>query len=190
MTTTVTATTEVEVPIRVAYDQWTQFETFPEFMTGVEQITQLDDELTHWVVSIGGVRREFDADIGDQVPDRHVAWRSVGEVAHRGIVEFTPEGPDRTRVDLELEWEPEGFVENAGAMLQIDDLQVKNDLRRFKDFIEHRGAETGAWRGEVHGGEATSDGGYVPGSTPPPRPTGERRTSDDGVSGADPDIAN
>jgi len=189
MTTTVTATTEVEVPIRVAYDQWTQFETFPEFMTGVEQITQLDDELTHWVVSIGGVRREFDADIGDQVPDRHVAWRSVGDVAHRGIVEFTPEGPDRTRVDLELEWEPEGFVENAGAVLQIDDLQVKNDLRRFKDFIEHRGAETGAWRGEVHGGEVTSDGGYVPGSTPPPRPTGERRTSDDGVSGADPDIA-
>jgi uncharacterized membrane protein len=155
MSTTLTASTEVDVPVRVAYDQWTQFESFPEFLGGVDRVTQLSATMTHWVVSIGGVKREFDAEIVDQVPDRHVAWRSVDEVLHRGSVSFTTLDADRTRVDLEIEWEPEGFVEEAGAALQLDDLQVKKDLARFKEFVEDRERATGAWRGEIHGGDRT-----------------------------------
>ena len=141
--TTIEKTIDVEAPISAVYNQWTQFEDFPRFMNGVESIAQLDDEHLHWKVSIAGVEREFDAEIADQVPDDHVAWRSVGEVIHRGRVEFTPEGPDETRVDLEIEWEPEGFVEEAGAALQLDDLQVKKDLARFKEFVEDRDRATG-----------------------------------------------
>jgi uncharacterized membrane protein len=155
MSTTLTASIDVDVPVRVAYNQWTQFESFPEFLSGVESVKQLGDTMTHWRVSIAGVEREFDAEIADQVPDDHVSWRSVGEVMHRGRVEFTPEGPDETRVDLEIEWEPEGFVEAAGAALQLDDLQVKKDLARFKEFVEDRERATGAWRGEIHGGDRT-----------------------------------
>ena len=156
MSTTLNASVDVDVPMPVAYDQWTQFETFPEFLGGVESVTQLDDTLTHWVAKIGGVRREFDAEIVEQQPDRVVAWASVGEVVHRGRVRFTPEGTDRTKVDAEIEWQPEDFVEKVGAALQLDDLQVKRDLKRFKDFVEERNAPTGAWRGEVHGGVETS----------------------------------
>jgi uncharacterized membrane protein len=156
MSTTLTASIEVDVPVRVAYDQWTQFESFPEFLSSVDRVSQVNATMTHWVVSIRGVKREFDAEIVDQVPDRHVAWRSVDEeLLHRGSVSFTALEADRTRIDLEIEWEPEGFVEQAGAALQLDDLQVKSDLKRFKEFIERRGAETGAWRGEVHEGERT-----------------------------------
>lgn len=179
MSTTLTATTEVDVPVRVAYDQWTQFESFPHFLGGVDSVTQLDDTLTHWVVSIGGVRREFDAEIADQVPDDHVAWRSIGEVMHRGRVEFTPKDAGHTQVDLEIEWEPEGFVENAGAALQLDDLQVKSDLKRFKEFVEHHGAPAGGWRGEVHGGDTgtgTSGTMRTPG------------TGTAGTLGTDPDL--
>ncbi|WP_448002537.1 SRPBCC family protein [Agromyces bauzanensis] len=178
MSTTLNASIDVDVPVRVAYDQWTQFESFPEFLGGVDSVKQIDDSLTHWVVSIGGVKREFDAEIGDQVPDDHVAWRSLGgEVMHRGRVEFTPKGADETRVDLEIEWEPEGFVEHAGAALQLDDLQVKSDLKRFKEFVEHRGAPTGAWRGEVHGGDAR------------PTPGPSRTTGTTGTIGTDPDLS-
>jgi NAD(P)-dependent dehydrogenase (short-subunit alcohol dehydrogenase family) len=127
MSTTVTADIEVDVPVRVAYDQWTQFETFPHFMSGVESIRQLDDARTHWVVSVGGATREFDADISDQVPDDHVAWHSTtAEVDHRGRVEFRPVSADRTRVGVTLEWEPEGFVEEAGAALGGLDVFVSN----------------------------------------------------------------
>lgn len=155
MSTTLTASIDVDAPVRVAYNQWTQFESFPEFLGGVDSVTQIDDALTHWKVSIGGIHREFDADISDQVPDQHVAWRSVGEVMHRGRVVFTPKDPDTTRIDLEIEWEPEGFVEKAGAALQLDDMQVKSDLKRFKEYIEDRGRSTGAWRGEIHSTDGT-----------------------------------
>lgn len=174
MSTTLNASIDVDVPVRVAYDQWTQFESFPEFLGGVDSVKQIDDSLTHWVVSVGGVKREFDAEIGDQVPDDHVAWRSRGgEVMHRGRVEFTPKGPDETKVDLEIEWEPEGFVESAGAALQLDDMQVKSDLKRFKKFVEEREVPTGAWRGEVHGG--------TPSST-------SRTSGTAGTLGTDPDL--
>ncbi|MBO9627231.1 MAG: SRPBCC family protein [Microbacterium sp.] len=153
---TITADIDVEVPVSTAYEQWTQFESFPEYLSSVDEVRQLDDSLTHWVVSIGGSRREFDARIVDQVPDDHISWRSVDEVRHAGRVSFQPANGG-TRVELTMEWQPEGFVEKTGAALHLDDLAVKRDLERFKDFIESRREPTGAWRGEVHGG--VPDGG-------------------------------
>lgn len=200
MSTTVSSDIDVDVPVRVAYDQWTQFESFPNFMGGVEEIRQLDDETTHWIVKIGGVRREFDARITDQVPDSHVAWQSLDEPTHRGRIAFRSDGPERTHLDLELEWEPEGFVEKAGAALQVDDLQVRRDLERFKKFIEARGDETGAWRGEIHGGQATGGAqsadrevGGMSGMGAPATGTGTGATgavppTGDGAVGSDPDL--
>ncbi|MBM7503205.1 SRPBCC family protein [Agromyces aurantiacus] len=190
MSTTVTADTEVDVPVRTAYDQWTQFESFPHFMNGVESVRQLDDTSTHWIVSIAGVTREFDADVSDQVPDDHVAWRSTtAEVHHRGRVDFRPVSADRTRVDLTIEWEPEGFVEKAGAALQLDDAQVKRDLHRFKEFIEERRAETGAWRGEVHGAQETAPGGTgLPGTATTGTAGTVNPPMSEGVVGSDPDL--
>ena len=189
MSNTVTADTEVDVPVRTAYDQWTQFESFPEFMGGVESVRQLDDTTTHWIVSIAGVKREFDADISDQVPDDHVAWRSTtAEVAHRGRVDFRPVSADRTRVSLTIEWQPEGFVEKAGAALQLDDAQVKRDLHRFKEFIEKRDVETGAWRGEVHGGRETSAGYGGTGMGTTATPGTVNPPTSEGIVGADPDL--
>jgi uncharacterized membrane protein len=188
MSTTVTADIEVDVPVRVAYDQWTQFESFPQFMTGVESVRQIDDTTTHWVVSIAGVKREFDADVSDQVPDDHVAWRSTAaEVQHRGRVDFRPGSDGRTRIDLTIEWEPEGFIEKAGAALQLDDAQVKRDLHRFKEFIEDRNSPTGAWRGEVHGGQETTPGSSRPGGTTATPGTVNPPTSS-GIAGSDPDL--
>lgn len=140
---------EVGVPVRTAYDQWTQFESFPEFMAGVEHVRQLDDKRLHWKAEIGGVVREWDAEIVDQVPDERVTWRAVDGTTNAGTVSFAARGPDSARVTLRLEFEPEGAVEKAGDLLNIIDRRVDGDLDRFKEFIESRGVETGAWRGEV-----------------------------------------
>ncbi|WP_329275452.1 SRPBCC family protein [Streptomyces sp. NBC_00691] len=141
---------EVDVPVRTAYDQWTQFETFPQFMDGVERIEQRTERLTHWVTSIGGVRREFDAEITEQIPDTKVAWVTVGdEVEQSGLVTFQPIDPSRTQVTLMMDFDPEGMAENVGDKLGFVDRQVKGDLKRFKHFIEERGAATGGWRGQV-----------------------------------------
>lgn len=191
MSTTVTADIEVDVPVRVAYDQWTQFESFPHFMSGVESVRQIDDTTTHWVVSIAGVKREFDADISDQVPDDHVAWRSTtAEVDHRGRVDFRPGADGRTRIDLTIEWQPEGFVEKAGAALQLDDAQVKRDLHRFKKFIEDRHTPTGAWRGEVHGGQETATGAGAASGVPTPNTVAGARGASAGTTGAAPGSVN
>ncbi|WP_083511219.1 SRPBCC family protein [Microbacterium sp. XT11] len=189
---TITADIDVNVPVRTAYEQWTQFESFPEYLSSVEKVTQLDDTMTHWVVNVAGTRREFDARIVDQVPDDHISWRSVDEPRHAGRVSFVP-GDEGTHVELSMEWEPEGFVEKAGATLHLDDMAVKRDLQRFKEFIESRHEPTGAWRGEVHGGVtepstgAAGDAGTssaartsTASGTPGPR-------SDD-VRGDDPDL--
>ncbi|QGQ19437.1 cyclase [Cellulomonas sp. JZ18] len=152
---TIEQTIDVDVPVRTAYDQWTQFEDFPHFMNGVEQITQVSDTLTHWKTKIGGVDREFDAQIVEQEPDQVVAWRSVDGTAHAGHVSFQSLGPTSTRVTAKIEWEAESLVEKVGAAVGADDRQVKNDLERFKEFIESRGTETGAWRGSVQGGTPT-----------------------------------
>lgn len=149
--TTATSTIEVDVPLSTAYNQWTQLESFPEFMSGIERVDQIDETRTHWVTSVGGVRREFDAEITSQQPDSHLVWHSIGELRQGGRVEFEPVGPDATRVTLTLDWDPQGFTEKAGAALQVDDGMVRADLAQFKDFIESRGTEEGAWRGEVPG---------------------------------------
>jgi uncharacterized membrane protein len=146
----VTASVDVDVPVDVAYNQWTQFEDFPRFLSFVESIRQIDDTLTRWRVKIGGAEREFDARITEQHPDERVAWHSVGgDEDQGGVVTFHRLSPVATRVTVQLDWEPEGFVESAGAMLGIDDHAIKKDLDNFKDFIESRGTETGAWRGNV-----------------------------------------
>ena len=141
---------DVDVPIRQAYDQWTQFESFPKFMNGVERITQLDDRHTHWVTKIGGVEREFDAEITEQHPDERVAWKSTtGDTSHAGVVTFHKISDNTTRVMVQLDWEPQGIVEKVGAVVGADDRQISADVKRFKEFIESRGTETGAWRGDV-----------------------------------------
>ncbi len=141
---------DVDVPVRTAYDQWTQFETFPAFMSGVESITQLDDKRLHWVTSIAGVEREFDAEITEQHPDERVAWTSTGgDSKHAGVVTFHRLGDAKTRVMVQIDWEPSDLVEKIGSAINIDDHRVKGDLDRFKEFIEARGSETGAWRGDV-----------------------------------------
>jgi uncharacterized membrane protein len=145
----VTKSIDVDVPVSKAYNQWTQFESFPEFMGGVEQIRQLDDRNLHWKVKIGGQAREFDAEITEQHPDERIAWKSTDGKTHAGVVTFHKLAPAETRVTVQLEWQPEGIAEKAGAIAGLDDHQVASDLDRFKSFVENRNAETGAWRGEV-----------------------------------------
>src|SRR5580765_7104110 len=140
---------EVEVPVETAYNQWTQFEEFPSYMDGIEAVTQIDDTHLHWVASIGGDREEWDAEITEQIPDERIAWRATDGKGNAGVVSFHRIDAARTRIDLHLAWESDGMVEALGAMLRQDDRAVKGDLDRFKEFIEKRGHETGAWRGEV-----------------------------------------
>ncbi|HYP22120.1 MAG TPA: SRPBCC family protein [Actinomycetota bacterium] len=140
---------EVQVPVRTAYNQWTQFEDFPHFMEGVKEIKQLDDASLHWTVEIAGQVREFDAKITEQNPDERIAWTTIDGPHQAGVVTFHRLGDNQTKVMLQMEFEPEGIVEKAGAALGVVDSRVKGDLERFKSFIESRGQETGAWRGEV-----------------------------------------
>jgi uncharacterized membrane protein len=151
--TTIERSIEVDVPTRVAYDQWTQFEEFPRFMEGVEQVRQLDDTHLHWEAEIAGVHREWDAEIVEQKPDARVSWRSIDGTRNAGTVTFAPLDVDRTAVVLQLDVEPEGFAEKAGGALGIIERRAKGDLERFKEFIESRGVETGAWRGVVDEGQ-------------------------------------
>jgi uncharacterized membrane protein len=146
---TIEQSIDVNVPVRAAYDQWTQFEEFPNFMEGVDRIEQLTPTRTHWVTSIAGVKREFDAEITEQHPDERIAWTSTDEPRQAGVVTFHRLGPGQTRVMLQMEFAPEGAAEKAADRLNIIERRVKGDLKRFKEFIESRGTETGAWRGEV-----------------------------------------
>jgi uncharacterized membrane protein len=146
---TIEESVEVMVPVRTAYNQWTQFEQFPQFMEGVEQVKQLTDTRVHWVAEIAGQRREWDADITEQVPDQRIAWRSTEGATNAGVVTFHRLDDGKSRVMLQLEFEPEGAIEQAGDKLGVVKSKAKNDLKRFKSFIESRGRESGAWRGEV-----------------------------------------
>lgn len=146
----ITESVDVEVPVRTAYDQWTQFEEFPKFMAGVQEVRQITDTMTHWKVDIGGVTREFDARITEQIPDERVAWTAVDGTKQAGVVTFHRLNPNRTRVTLQMDFEPHGATEQVGDKLGVVDRRVKGDLDRFKKYIEERGVETGAWRGEVH----------------------------------------
>ncbi|HKA32015.1 MAG TPA: SRPBCC family protein [Candidatus Binatia bacterium] len=139
----------VHAPIQTVYNQWTQFEEFPRFMEGVKSVKQLDDKRLHWVAEIGGQEKEWNARITEQVPDRKIAWQSEAGEYTSGAVTFQAAGKNRTRINLELSYDPKGFVENTGDALGFVSGRVKGDLARFKDFIEHRGQETGAWRGTI-----------------------------------------
>ena len=140
---------DVDVPVSTAYNQWTQFESFPQFMDGVERVDQVSDTLTHWVTKIGGVTREFDAEITEQHPDERVAWRTLDGPSQAGVVTFHRLEAAKTRLMLQLEFEPEGIVEQAGDKLGVVNRRLKGDLERFKEFIESRGTESGAWRGDI-----------------------------------------
>ncbi len=139
----------VEVPLSTVYNQWTQFEEFPRFMEGVESVTQLDDTHLHWVAEIGGRRREWDAAITEQRPDERVAWQATSGATNAGAVTFHRLNDSQTEVMTQIEFEPEGALESAGDALGMVERRTKGDLERFKAFIEQRGTETGAWRGEV-----------------------------------------
>jgi uncharacterized membrane protein len=153
---TINETIQVDVPVSAAYDQWTQFEEFPKFMDGVESVEQIDDTHLRWVAEIGGERREWRAEIVEQVPDEKLAWRAVEVNGPNGIVTFEPLGEDKTLVTVEMSYEPEGLKETLGAKIGMDARQVQEDLERFKQVVETLGEETGAWRGEVHSGQRRS----------------------------------
>ncbi|MGN9909536.1 SRPBCC family protein [Phytohabitans sp. LJ34] len=145
----VTESVDVAVPVRTAYNQWTQFEEFPRFMEGVQEVRQLSDTMTHWKTEIAGVKREFDARITEQIPDERVAWTSTEGTRQAGVVTFHRLDDTHSRVTAQVEFEPDGAVEKAADKLGAVTHRVKGDLKRFKEFIENRGQETGAWRGEV-----------------------------------------
>jgi len=140
---------DVSVPVRTAYDQWTQFESFPQFMDGIQEVRQRDDTHLHWVATINGKTEEWEAEVTEQTPDQRVAWKSATGAPNAGVVTFHRLGPGQTRVTLQMEWQPQGAAETVGSALGFDNRQIKADLERFKEFIEARGEATGAWRGTV-----------------------------------------
>ncbi len=154
---TVKKSIEVDVPVRIAYDQWTQFEVFPRFMEGIEAVHQLDDKRLHWRGKVAGKVEEWDAEITEQVPDRIIAWRSTSGARNEGIVRFVPLAENKTKIELEMRWEPQGVAERIGDVLGADDARIQGDLGRFKKFIEERRSPTGAWRGKITGGKVERD---------------------------------
>ncbi|HEU0090415.1 MAG TPA: SRPBCC family protein [Pseudonocardiaceae bacterium] len=168
MTTTVQSV-DVAVPVSIAYNQWTQFESFPHFMQGVERVDQITDTKTHWHTSIGGVRREFEAEITEQHPDQRIAWQTVDGVHQAGVVTFHRLDDNTTRVTLQMHYQPEGFAETVGDLFGAIERRIQGDLENFKKFIETRNTATGSWRGEV-----------------PREPQRDERTPVDPVRGADP----
>lgn len=146
----VTKSIDIPVDVRTAYDQWTQFETFPEFMEGVQEVRQLDDSHLHWKAEIGGKTEEWDAEISEQVPDQRIAWRNTSGARNAGIVTFERLGDNECRVTLQMDYEPQGLAEKIGDALGFLDRQVEKDLERFRDLVMRRGTATGAYRGEIH----------------------------------------
>ena len=140
---------EVGVPVRTAYNQWTQFEEFPRFMEGVKEVKQLDDTTLHWKAEVAGQEREWDAKITEQTPDQRIAWTDIGGATNAGVVSFHKIDDSTTKIMLQLDYEPDGALEKVGDALGFLKTRTKGDLGRFKEFIESRGSETGAWRGEV-----------------------------------------
>jgi len=152
---------EVNCPLRTVYNQWTQFEEFPKFMSGVKEVRQIDDTHVHWHAEIWGQDKEWDAEITEQVPDERISWQSISGTPISGTVRFQRLGPDLTAVRLVMAYEPEGAIENVGDALGVLSARVQETVEDFKEFIEKRGQETGGWRGEVHDSETTQrdDGG-------------------------------
>ena len=140
---------EINVPVRTAYNQWTQFEEFPKFMEGVRQVKQLDDKHLHWKADVGGKEKEWDAEITEQIPDERIAWRSREGAKNAGVVTFHRLSDSKSKVMLQMEYDPQGVVEHAGDAAGVVSQRVLGDLERFKQYSESRGQETGAWRGTV-----------------------------------------
>jgi len=140
---------DVNVPVRIAYNQWTQFEEFPRFMEGVKSVRQLDDKRLHWKTEIGGMEQDFDAIIDQQVPDQRIAWHSTIGPKQGGVVTFHRLADNKTRIMLQMEYDPQGFVEKAGDMMGAVSRRIQGDLERFRKHVEERGAEPGGWRGEI-----------------------------------------
>ena len=150
-------TIEVEAPLTTAYNQWTQFEEYPRFMEGVKEVRQLDDARLHWVAEVGGERKEWYARITRQVPDEELAWESEGGAGNSGTIVFHPKDGNKTELQVHMEVEPEGMKEQLGSAIGVPDRKVEADLKRFKEFIEERGRETGGWRGEIRHGAPDDD---------------------------------
>ena len=146
---TIEQSIELDVPVQTAYNQWTQFEEFPRFMEGVEEVRQIDDTHLHWVAEFGGTRHEWDAVITEQSPDERVAWRNTDGKDNAGVVTFHRLSDTRSKLMVQMDFVPEGLKEKIGDAIGAPDRRVKGDLQRFKEMIEARGQETGAWRGEV-----------------------------------------
>ena len=149
---TIEESIEIEVPVSTAYNQWTQFESFPQFMDGVERVEQKGDTRLHWVAEIGGDKREWDAEITEQHPDHRVAWKALDQEGPNGVVTFHKLDDSHTKVMVQMEYEPEGVKEQVGSAIGVPDRKVEADLKRFKEFIEERGRESGGWRGEIRHG--------------------------------------
>lgn len=145
----ITETVDVSVPVRTAYDQWTQFETFPKFMEGVKSVRQLDDQTLQWTAEVGGRTKTWEARITEQRPDERIAWTATEGAHNAGVVTFHRLGEGQSRVTLQLDVEPEGPIESVGTALGVVQRRVKGDMERFKEFVEARGVETGAWRGQI-----------------------------------------
>jgi uncharacterized membrane protein len=140
---------EVDVPVRTAYNQWTQFEDFPQFMASVHEIKQLDDKRLHWKANVAGEEKQWDAEITEQIPDKRIAWRSTSGVPNAGVVTFHKISDGCTRVSLQMDYQPEGALEKVGDALGAVRLETRSNLQRFKEMLEKRGKETGAWRGSI-----------------------------------------
>jgi uncharacterized membrane protein len=149
MTSRIEKSIDINVPVRTAYNQWTQFEEFPKFMEGVKQVQQLDDKHMRWKADIGGKEKEWNAEIIEQIPDQRIAWRSTGGAMSAGVVTFEPLSNAKSKVNVQFEYDPQGFVENVGDAIGVVSQRVEGDLERFKQYIESRGGETGAWRGKI-----------------------------------------
>jgi len=147
---------EVNAPVQQVYNQWTQFEDFPKFMEGVEEVQQIDNKRLRWVAELGGKRKEWDAEIFEQVPDEKIAWRSTTGARNSGVVHFRPLDASRTEVHLKMNYEPEGVTEHLGDMMGVVGRRVEGDLKRFKEFLQERQRESGAWRGSIHRGQQMS----------------------------------
>jgi uncharacterized membrane protein len=140
---------EVNVPVRTAYNQFTQFEDFPQFMKSVKEVRQLDDKRLHWKANVAGEDKEWDAEITEQIPDKRIAWRSIGGVQNAGVVTFHKISDNVTRVTLQMDYQPDGALETIGDALGAVRMETRSNLQNFKEMLEKRGAETGAWRGKI-----------------------------------------
>lgn len=155
---TIEKSINVAVPVSTVYNQWTQFESFPQFMAAVKEVRQLDDKRLHWKAEIAGRTKEWDAEIFEQIPDQRIAWRSFSGAKNSGMVNFAAIGPEQTQVNLQLHYDPEGTAEQLGDALGVVSARIGTDLRRFKKFIEKRRDSTGGWRGQIHGRDVYSAG--------------------------------